>query len=86
MAEQLACPAEPASAVPGCVHLYSGTVKVGLLQIKWCNGLGVSTLSTSAHPQSDGMRRRGLEEDEVAKVEPLGRGRALIQGSEEHSQ
>lgn len=52
----------------------SGTVKVGLLQIKWCNGLGVSTFSTSAHVQSDGMRRWGLEEDEVAKVEPLGRG------------
>lgn len=52
----------------------SGTVKVGLLQIKWRNGLGVSTFSTSAHPQSDGMRRRDPEEDEVAKVEPLGRG------------
>lgn len=77
VAEQLACPEEQNRRLL-CSWLHSsvlcGTVKVGLLQIKWCNGLGVSTFSISAHPQRDGMRRRGLEEDEVAKVEPLGQG------------
>lgn len=61
-----------------CSHsLVFGTVKVRMLRVKQCDGLSVCTFSTPAHPQSDGMRRRGLGEDEVTKAESLGWGWCL---------